>query len=294
MIRLLTLFALVALSACAKGYQDGDRLEGVNRKVYSFNSAVDRAAIRPVAVAYRNVVPRPVRSGVSNAFSNTGEPLSFINAMLQGKPKRAFRAVDRFVINSTYGILGTQDRAGREFGLIEQPEDFGQTLAVWGVPSGPFLMLPLLGPSSLRDAVGFGVEAVANPFQLLQDDVIDLTTLEQIGIGAARLIDLRAGLIDTADPVIANALDPYATVKSAYIQARTAQIYNGNPPLADAGMDDEFEEFEPEEFEPEEFEPDDNSLGEAIDDPLSPQAGAPAPPETAPDTTADTPNDPEG
>ena len=170
--------------------------------------------------------------------------MSFINALLQGKVKRAFRAVDRFAINSTYGFLGTTDRAA-ELGLERQEEDFGQTLAVWGVPSGPFIMLPLLGPSTLRDAAGFGVDSVTDPWTDFQQGPMGLSSTETLGVTAFEVVELRARLLTTADPLIANALDPYATVKSAYLQSRLVEINDGAAPVSQDGAFEETEEFEP-------------------------------------------------
>ncbi|MGB3722063.1 MAG: VacJ family lipoprotein [Pacificimonas sp.] len=259
---LLPLFALTA--ACAttpSGYREGDSLEGFNRKMYSFNDAVDGAVLKPVAKGYRAVVPKPARTGVANALDNVDEPLSFINALLQGKIKRAFRAVDRLAINSTYGFLGTTDRAA-ELGLDRQEEDFGQTLAVWGVGSGPYIVLPILGPSSLRDVAGFGVDSVTDPWARFQDRTLGLSGTEQIGVTGGEVIELRSRLIDTADPVLANALDPYATLKSAYIQSRLQEIHDGNVPSSGESMDD--------------FEASDDFFADedpALTEPEAPQAG---------------------
>ena len=270
------LLGLLLAGGCATvpsdyaGYEDarGDSLEGVNRTIYSFNDAVDDAVLKPVAKGYRGVVPAPARQGVTNAFDNIDEPLTFVNALLQGKVKAAFRAVDRFVINSTYGALGTTDRAA-ELGLERQEEDFGQTLAVWGVGSGPFLMLPVLGPSSLRDLAGFGVDNLSNPWGHFQSGELGLSTVEELGLQAGQVIDLRANLIDTADPVLDNALDPYATMKSAYFQSRLEQIRDGEMVAGDDGSAfEEMEEFEGFDFP--EAEEDD-----ALTDPLSPQPEVP-------------------
>ncbi|MBZ6377929.1 hypothetical protein B5C34_02400 [Pacificimonas flava] len=243
------LILLPVLSACATtpaGYETAQRdsLEDFNRGVYSFNKAVDDAVLKPVAQGYVAAVPAPARKGIGNALGNVEEPLSFVNAVLQGKFKRAFRAVDRFVINSTYGFLGTIDRAA-ELGLEEQPEDFGQTLAVWGVGSGPFLVLPILGPSSLRDAAGFGVDTVTNPWTRFESSELNLSFEEQAAERVIDVVDLRAGLLGTADSVLAGALDPYVAQRSAYLQNRMAQITDGEASSAvGAGM----EEFEPVDY----------------------------------------------
>lgn len=268
--RFLPLFSCL-LGACATmpaGYEQAQRdpWEGFNRNVYAVNDALDGAIIKPVAQGYRAVVPPEARQGVTNVFDNVDEPVSFVSAVLQGKFKRAFRAVDRFVINTTLGAGGLGDPAS-ELGLTEQPEDLGQVLAAWGIGSGPYLVLPLLGPSTLRDAVGLGVERTFSPWGRFQDRTLDLTSTEQLGVTAGEVIDLRANLIVTADPVIENSFDPYATVRSAYIQARLGELHDGAVPEDDGGAFGDMEEFEYEE-EPafEESEPD-------ITEPLAPQPG---------------------
>ena len=232
--RLLAVLALTATAACATtpgGVSEAelDRFEKTNRAIYKFNKGVDGAILKPVTQGYRAVVPGIARRGVSNALDNVDEPLSFINAVLQGKFKVAFRAADRFLVNSTLGIGGLFDHA-TDMGLPKQEEDFGQTLAAWGVGSGPFIMLPLLGPSTLRDTVGFGVDTVTDPWPMFQKDVVGLSGTERLGVTAGEAIDLRSRLVDTADPLLATALDEYATVRAAYLQQRLHDIYDGDPP----------------------------------------------------------------
>lgn len=227
--------AALTTTACATmpaGYEDaqGESLGGLNRGIYSFNNAVDSAVLKPVATGYRDVAPAPVRTGVTNIFQNFDEPLNFVNALLQGKIKRAFRAVDRFAVNSTYGVLGTTDRAA-ELGLEAQPEDFGQTLAVWGLGSGPYVMLPLLGPSTVRDAVGTAVDIATNPWTMFENRELGFGFQENFAEGAVQLVNTRANLIDSVDPILENALDPYATMKSAYLQNRLQLINDGNVPM---------------------------------------------------------------
>lgn len=239
-VRVLSLAAMIAaplLAGCVAtpgGVSEAelDRFEKTNRSIYKFNKGVDTAVIKPVTQGYRAVVPGIARRGVSNALDNVDEPLSFINAVLQGKFKVAFRAADRFLINSTFGIAGLFDHA-TEMGLPKQEEDFGQTLAAWGVGSGPYIMLPLLGPSTLRDAFGFGVDSVTDPWPKFQKHVAGLDGTERIAVTAGEAIDLRSRLVDTADPLLATALDEYATVRAAYLQQRLSDIYDGDPPEDD-------------------------------------------------------------
>jgi phospholipid-binding lipoprotein MlaA len=236
-VSLVALLAAPLLAGCVTtpgGVSEAelDRFEKTNRAIYAFNKGVDTAVLKPVTQGYRAVVPGIARRGVSNALDNVDEPLSFINAVLQGKFKAAFRAVDRFMINSTFGVAGLFDHA-TEMGLHKQEEDFGQTLAAWGVGSGPYIMLPLLGPSTLRDTVGFGVDSVTDPWPKFQKHVAGLNGTERIGVTAGEAIDLRSRLIDTADPLLATALDEYATVRAAYLQQRLSDIYDGDPPEDD-------------------------------------------------------------
>ena len=234
---------VLALAACATPHPgsmdaavNSDRYEKFNRSIYSFNRGLDRYALKPVTQVYRAVTPEAARRGVSNAFQNTEEPLSFVNAILQGKIKQAFRTLDRFLINTTLGVGGLADNA-TDLGRPEEPEDFGQTLAVWGVKSGPYLMLPLLGPSTLRDAAGFGVDLAADPFDYARNAALHPTFVAKVGIFGARTIDLRSRIIDAGgDNALSGSLDEYATIKSAYLQRRQSQIYDGNPPLDDEDL----------------------------------------------------------
>lgn len=230
---------LLALSACVTPHPGSnaealrDPWEKTNRKIYAANKRLDKYVALPVTKAYRAVTPAAARHGISNALSNIGEPLSFANAVAQGKIKQAFRTLDRFLINSVIGVGGLADRA-TDLGRPEEPEDFGQTLAWWGVKSGPFLMLPLIGPSTIRDTVGFGVDIATNPFDYGRRAVVPFTIYATIGKFAGQTIDLRSRLIDSgADGLLANSLDEYATVRSAYLQRRQSQIYDGNPPDPD-------------------------------------------------------------
>ena len=222
--------ALLMLAGCATTpgedrLAERDPLEGFNRGVWGFNRALDTVAIKPVTVAYRTVTPRPARRGVSRIFANLSEPFSMINNILQGKPDRAVRNLERFVINSTIGVGGLADHA-TGFGVTPANEDFGQTLASWGVNGGPYLVLPLLGPSTLRDGVGSGVAQLADPYRIgLRES--GLTRTQQFGVTGGEIINIRSDLIDSgADSFLDTSLDPYAAAKSAYLQRRYAEIRN--------------------------------------------------------------------
>ncbi|WP_303539408.1 MlaA family lipoprotein [Sphingomonas natans] len=215
-----------------------DPLEKFNRGVWGVNMAADKVVIKPVTSVYRAVAPKPVRSGVSNFFSNVTEPWSFVNNMLQGKPKRAVKNLGRFVINTTLGIGGLFDIASRE-GIQAAPEDFGQTLAKWGVNGGPYLVLPLLGPSTLRDGVGSGVAFAADPVNVgIRES--DIPNKAVLGYRALQVIDARSQLTDSGgDAFLKSSLDPYATARSAYLQRRRAAILDQENSFEDAGPADD-------------------------------------------------------
>jgi phospholipid-binding lipoprotein MlaA len=217
------------LSACATPGQynlaERDPLEKVNRGVWGINQAADKVVIKPVTQVYRAVAPRPVRQGVSNGFANLSEPWSFINNILQGKPNRAARNFGRFVVNTTLGIGGLLDPASK-MGIRPAPEDLGQTMAVWGVNGGPYLVLPLLGPSTLRDGIGSGVAAYADPVRVAISDA-NINVWYKRGYLAAYIVSARSDLTESGgDTFLQTSLDPYAAARSAYLQIRTAAIAN--------------------------------------------------------------------
>ncbi len=236
--------ALLMLAGCAttpgeERLAERDPLEGFNRGVWGFNRTVDTVAIKPVTGVYRTVTPRPARRGLSRILANLSEPFSMINNILQGKPDRAVRNLERFVVNTTIGVGGLADHA-TGFGIAPADEDFGQTLARWGVNGGPYLVLPLLGPSTLRDGVGSGVAQVADPYRVGMRN-IGLTGTQQLGVTAGEIISTRSDLMDSgADAYLDTSLDPYAAAKSAYLQRRHAQVRDQeNDPDAtepDSGM----------------------------------------------------------
>ena len=227
-MRLLLILTLAAtLGGCATtsqraGADPRDPYEGFNRGVWAFNDAVDTVAIKPVTTVYRTITPVPARRGISRFFANLTEPFSAINNLLQGKPKRAFNSLGRFLINSTIGVGGLADHA-TDLGLPDTREDFGQTLAVAGARKSPYLVLPLLGPSTLRDAAGTAVQFVADPALIAVNSQLPGT--EQAVFTGLRVIDQRSQLIETGvDAALANSADPYAAARSAYFQRREAAI----------------------------------------------------------------------
>jgi phospholipid-binding lipoprotein MlaA len=221
----------LALSACTTTRVGTDRLaekdplEGFNRTIWAVNRGADKVVVKPVTQVYRAVAPKPARDGVRNFFANVGEPFSFINNVLQGKPDRAVRNLGRFLINTTVGIGGLFDQASR-VGVRPATEDFGQTLAVWGANGGPYLVLPLLGPSTLRDGVGTGVSQLADPYRVCLREC-DLPKGLPTGMNVLEIISVRDGLIEAgADGFLESSLDPYAAARSAFLQRRRAEILN--------------------------------------------------------------------
>lgn len=206
-----------------------DPWEKFNRGMYSFNKGLDKVAIKPGTQVYRAVTPKPAQRGIRNFFSNVDEPFSFINSLLQGKPNDAFHTLKRFLVNTILGVGGLADHA-TDMGLEERPEDLGQTLAVWGVSSGPYIMLPFLGPSTLRDATGTAAEfAGADPWRDFPKE-IGIHKWERYGLTGIEAADKRSYLMETADTLMKGSADEYAVVRSAYLQLRQNLIYDGNPP----------------------------------------------------------------
>ncbi len=239
------LLACAALTACATPGQqrlaEQDPLERYNRAVWDMNMALDRNLVKPTASAYRTVTPKAARRGISRILDNFDEPFSAINSLLQGRPDRAVRSLGRFVVNSTIGVGGLADHA-TEFGLVEEPADFGQTLAVWGVNAGPYVVLPLLGPSTFRDSVGIGIEFAFDPQNMEQRRIMD--TRSRWSLRGFEAIDLRAKLMDMgADAVLETSADPYATARSAYLQRRAAIIADVRKQASDSIDPADFEGF---------------------------------------------------
>lgn len=228
-MRVFVPFLAMMLAGCATTQNAGpqaerDPLEGFNRAVWGFNQGVDKVVLKPVSTVYRTVTPRPVRRGILHIFDNLSEPWSFINNLLQGKPGRAMNNLGRFVINTTIGVGGLADHA-TGLGLKKAPEDFGQTLAAWGVKSSTYVVLPLLGPSTIRDGVGTGVGMFADPVNVCLRECTDLSATERWIPTGVEFIAVRADLTESgADTLLDTSLDPYATARSAFLQRRAAEI----------------------------------------------------------------------
>ncbi|CCG41549.1 MlaA family lipoprotein [Magnetospirillum molischianum] len=210
--------------ALAEWEQVNDPLEPMNREIFAFNEFLDTYAIRPAAEGYRNVVPQFGRDRLHDALENLKSPLVFANDLLQGETDRAVQTFFRAAFNTTFGLLGFVDIA-TEAGIPAHEEDFGQTLAVWGIEEGPYLVLPLFGPSNPRDAFGTAVEWYGDPVDLVLLNMgYDWATWTRSGISG---LDKRERLIDTLDDIKRTSLDYYASLRSLYRQHRTAEIANG-------------------------------------------------------------------
>jgi phospholipid-binding lipoprotein MlaA len=234
MKNLLLLLAGLVLAGCAtlpdKAKADPrDPWERFNRASFKFNDALDRGVARPVAKAYVKVTPRVVRTGISNALSNLSTVTTIVNDALQGKMRQAGRDSTRLLLNSTLGLGGLFDPATAA-GLENNDEDFGQTLGVWGVKSGPYIMIPFLGPSSVRDAFGRVPEQFTYPVNYLEDDSTRYI------IRGIEILDLRASLLDL-DSQLAQAYDRYAFVRNAWLQRREYKVRDGN--VEDEQLDEE-------------------------------------------------------
>ena len=201
-----------------------DPLEPLNRVTLEFNQQLDDWLIRPAAKGYDAAVPPPVRLIIGNVFGNVGDLWSATNNLLQGKPRDAGSDALRFAINTTFGLVGVADLAS-DFGLPKHKEDFGQTLGRWGLPVGPYVVVPLFGPSSLRDVVGtFAGDLQANPFRTLPDPGA------RNAITATRLVDARARLLSGDRLFDEISIDRYLFIRDAYLQRRESQIWDGDPP----------------------------------------------------------------
>ncbi|MGE0251847.1 MAG: VacJ family lipoprotein [Dongiaceae bacterium] len=194
-----------------------DPLEGLNRGIFAFNRAVDKVVVRPVSVVYKTVIPRFAQRGVTNFLRNLDHPVIFANNVLQGRVETALNTLFRFVFNSTFGVFGLFDVA-TEMGMPYKPDDFGQTLATWGVGDGPYLVLPLIGPSNARDGVGRLVDFFADPWRYVADNM-DEEELTYIRYGMVT-IDARSRNMKAFDDLERNSLDFYATLRSLYKQRR--------------------------------------------------------------------------
>ncbi|MBL0124932.1 MAG: VacJ family lipoprotein [Betaproteobacteria bacterium] len=221
---IITSLTALALSGCAStNAPKADPLEGMNRATFAFNDTVDAAVLKPVAKGYQAITPQFLRSGVNNLFTNVGDVAGAVNSLLQGKPTQAASNAGRFLVNSTLGILGLFDVA-TPMGLEKYNEDFGQTLGTWGVGTGPYLVIPFMGPSTLRDVSGRGVDSYLGWAR--QVDHIP-TRNSAYGV---EIIDVRANLLGAGQALEEAALDKYQFLRDAYLQRRLRAVYDGKAP----------------------------------------------------------------
>lgn len=211
------------LGGCATTGDPRDPLESVNRGIYHFNDGVDTMLVKPLAEIYRGVIPQLVRTGVNNVYSNLNDVIVALNNLLQGKFDAAVSDIARLMINTTVGLLGIFDVA-TEAGLEKHDEDFGQTLGYWGVGDGAYLVLPFLGPRTVRDTAGLIVDIKTDPVTY-----VDPTRDRNAALGL-RLVAQRERLLGASKVLEVAALDEYAFVRDAYLQRRRNLIYDGNPP----------------------------------------------------------------
>ena len=246
------IFCVLLLSGCSSNPKDidfntslnspsiNDPYETLNRVTFSFNSIFDKTIVRPAALVYRGVVPGFMRNRITYSLGNLSMPVTAVNNLLQGELRKAGVASSRFIINSTIGILGIFDPAS-SMGLKTDNEDFGQTLAVWGVPSGPYIVLPFLGPSSPRDFTGILSTSLLDPmYQVGSSSNQSAFRSYRMGVG---VVDFRSQNIEIFDDLQNNSLDYYAAVRSFYNQSRESQSAN-NLETGSVLEDDIFDEFE--------------------------------------------------
>lgn len=202
-----------------------DPFESFNRAMYEFNDTLDIYVLKPVAKGYRAVTPDPVDKGITNFFNNIDDILVIFNDVFQLKFEQFASDTARFVFNTTFGVFGFMDVA-TDFGLPKHEEDFGQTLGYWGVESGPYLVLPVFGPSSVRDGIGFVVDSETE-FNIIYDSISEAHTL---GMLSVKYIDKRADLLSASNIIEETAPDPYSFIRDAWTQRRQNLIYDGEPP----------------------------------------------------------------
>ena len=215
--------ALTLLAGCAAAPSRDDPFEPMNRASYRVHEVVDGHFIKPIVQAYVDYTPRVVQQGIHNFFGNIDDFFSFINAALQNKPDKAGHDLGRVITNTGFGLLGLIDVAS-EAGVPKGNEDFGQTFGVWGIPQGPYLFIPVFGPTTVRDGTGWIIRGYASPIGYIED----IPTRNVLW--ALNVIDLRASALQAESVVNQAALDPYTFIRRAYLQRRRYLVYDGQPP----------------------------------------------------------------
>lgn len=215
--------AAMTLAGCAAAPSRVDPFEPVNRAAYQFNDAIDTAVVRPAVQAYVDVVPLPIRTGVSNFYNNIEDLFSAFNGLLQGKPDKAGHDLGRVILNTGFGLGGIFDLAS-EMGIERGNEDFGQTFGVWGAAQGPYLFIPFLGPTTVRDGTGLLVRLSVGPISYIHNVRL------RNGVYVMNAVDLRAQALGAGAMVETAALDRYLFIRNAYLQRRRFLVYDGKPP----------------------------------------------------------------
>lgn len=219
----MAVFAVMVGCATGPGANPADPFEPFNRGVFRFNDGVDEAVFRPVATAYRDTLPSQVRAGVNNFFSNLGDVWNFANSVMQLRLRASAENFMRFNVNTVFGLGGLLDIA-TEAGIERHNEDFGQTLGRWGVPTGPYLVLPLLGPSTIRDAAVLPVDRYGDPLAYVDSGVV------RGSLSVLRVVDARSNFLRASQLLDDAALDKYSFTRDAHLQRRQNDVYDGNPP----------------------------------------------------------------
>lgn len=225
---------IFTLTGCAT-MTGKDPFETFNRSMYALNNDLDRALLKPLAETYKVITPEPVNKGVTSFFNNIDDVLVVVNDLLQFKFKQAGADTSRLFINTTIGVLGVIDVA-KDFNLPKRYEDFGQTLGWWGFKPGPYLVLPFLGPSSFRDALGRPVDSLADPRVYFRDEKYKNMFWASTGL---QLVDMRADLMELEQVLDTSSIDNYSAIRDAYIQRREYLVYDGNPPTTNREQIDE-------------------------------------------------------
>ena len=222
--RLAAALAVALAAGCAgTGGDERDPLEPMNRAIFKFNDGLDEAVLKPVATAYRQAVPQPAQGWVRNFFGNIGDVFIGFNNILQGKPDDGLQDWLRVIVNTVFGVFGINDVAS-DMGLEKHDEDFGQTFGRWGIGTGPYVVLPIFGPSTLRDGVGKGIDLYTDPLTDVKGNGVRNSAV------AARAVSNRADLLDASKLLEEASLDRYTFLRDAYLQRRLSQVYDGHPP----------------------------------------------------------------
>jgi phospholipid-binding lipoprotein MlaA len=223
-LQIQPILLLSLLSGCATTvFHPADPLEKFNRGIFAFNKDVDNALLKPLAETYKNVTPKPIDQGITNFFNNIGEVVIIANDLLQLKFDQAASDTSRLLVNSTAGLLGVVDIAS-QVGLTKNEEDFGQTLGYWGLGNGPYLVLPFLGPSSIRDTLGRSIDVFFDPRSYTTHAE---TRQLLLSTGTIKIVDMRADMLGVEEVLGAAALDEYAYVRDAYLQRRDFLVNDG-------------------------------------------------------------------